>query len=68
MIYIIYQICYGVDVTNTTISINTRYWVCDPCLYQAWNEKSPLKHSLCICCHYPGGALKRTLEGEWYYL
>lgn len=66
------------EITNTTSLINTRYWVCDPCLYSAWNENgahefhdscvAPLSRRLCVCCPFPGGALKRTLEGEWCHV
>lgn len=65
-------------MTPTTMVLNTRYWICDPCLYRAWNDHgrsrrmrvsvASLDRCLCVCCSHPGGALKRTLEGEWCHL
>ena len=46
------------------MAIYTRYWVCDPCMYRAWDHVKG-KQTLCCLCHFPGGALKRSVEGEW---
>ena len=66
------------EVSNTTGLINAHYWVCDPCLCKAWNQQgrsaprasapAPLSRQLCVCCSFPGGALKRTWEGEWCHV
>ena len=67
-------------MSNTTSLINAHYWVCDPCLCKAWNDQgtflllffslrtAPLSQQLCVCCSFPGGALKRTWEGEWCHV
>ena len=65
-------------MSNTTSLINAHYWVCDPCLCKAWNSQgrvhpvpsrvAPLSQQLCVCCSFPGGALKRTWEGEWCHV
>jgi hypothetical protein len=51
----VHQSCYGIQV------VPEGPWLCAPCSRR-------VKGARCVLCPWPGGALKRTLDGRWCHV